>query len=132
MEEFYVQIRHAHIGAVILSGVLFALRAGSFNLFGASWPKQLPARLASWTIDTTLLTAALILMTIVQQYPFVDAWLTVKVLLLVVYIGLGAMAFSSKRSRRQRIGFLVAALLVFLFIVTVARAHDPLGLFAAL
>ena len=132
MEEFYLQIRHAHIGAVIASGVLFALRGGAFNLLGAAWPNALPVRILSWTIDTVLLTAALILMTIVAQYPFVDAWLTVKVLLLVVYIGLGAMAFSARRSRGTRLGFYAAALTVFLFIVTVARAHHPLGLLSGL
>jgi len=132
VEEFYLQARHVHIGAVIASGLLFALRGGAFNLFGTAWPKALPVRILSWTIDSVLLTAALILMTIVRQYPFVDGWLTVKVLLLVVYIGLGAMAFSVKRSRGQRIGFYAAALAVFLFIVTVARAHHPLGLLASL
>ncbi len=132
MEEFYIQIRTVHICAVTASGLLFALRGGAFTLLGAGWPKALPVRLLSWTIDTTLLTAALMLMTIVRQYPFVDPWLTVKVCLLVVYIGLGTQAFSLGRSRGARIGFWFAALLVFGFIVTVARAHDPLGLFAGL
>jgi uncharacterized membrane protein SirB2 len=130
MEEFYLQIRTVHIWAVTASGLLFALRGGAFNLLGAAWPKALPVRLLSWTIDTILLTAALMLMTIVRQYPFVDAWLTVKVTLLVVYIALGALAFAAARPRRVRIAFWLAALLVFGFIVTVARAHDPLGLFA--
>ena len=43
-----------------------------------------PVKLTSYTIDTVLLTAALMLMTVVQQYPFIDAWLTVKVVLLFV------------------------------------------------
>jgi uncharacterized membrane protein SirB2 len=132
MEEFYPQIRTVHIWAVTASGLLFALRGGAFNLLGATWPKAFPVRLLSWTIDTTLLTAALMLMTIVRQYPFVDHWLTVKVVLLVVYIGLGTQAFAVRRPPRARIAFWVAALLVFGFIVTVARAHDPLGLFAGL
>lgn len=130
MEEFYPQIRGVHMWAVGASGALFALRGGAFNLMGAAWPKALPVRLLSWTIDTTLLTAALILMTIVRQYPFVDAWLTVKVLLLVVYIGLGTLAFSASRPRATRLAFWIAALAVFAFIVTVARAHHPLGLFS--
>lgn len=130
MEEFYPQIRGVHMWAVGASGLLFALRGGAFNILGAAWPKALPARLLSWTIDTTLLTAALILMTIVRQYPFIDAWLTVKVLLLVVYIGLGALALSAARPRRTRIGFWIAALAVYGFIVTVARAHHPLGVFS--
>lgn len=132
MEEFYPQIRTVHIWAVSASGLLFALRGGAFTLLGAGWPKALPVRLLSWTVDTILLTAALMLMTVVRQYPFVDHWLTVKVTLLVVYIGLGTQAFSMARSRRARIGFWVAALMVFGFIVTVARAHNPLGLFAGI
>ena len=130
MEEFYLQIRTVHIWAVTASGLLFALRGGAFNLLNATWPRALPTRLLSWTIDTTLLTAALMLMTVVRQYPFVDHWLTVKVVLLLVYIGLGTQAFACGRSRRMRIAFWVAALLLFAFIVTVARAHHPLGFFA--
>ena len=130
MEAFYLEIRTVHIWSVIASGALFALRGGAFNLLGATWPKALPARLLSWTIDTTLLTAALILMTIVRQYPFVDHWLTVKVTLLVVYIGLGTQAFAMRRPKAVRIGFWIAALMVFGFIVTVARAHHPLGFLA--
>ena len=132
MEAFYPQIRNVHIWAVTASGLLFALRCGGFNLLGARWPKALPVRLLSWSIDTVLLTAALMLMTVVGQYPFVDPWLTTKVLLLVVYIGLGTLAFAAGRSRRMRIGFSIAALTVFGFIVTVARAHHPLGLFSAM
>lgn len=132
MEELYPQIRAVHIGAVIASGALFALRGGALNLFAAAWPKGRPARILSWTIDSVLLAAALTLMTIVRQYPLLDAWLTVKVVLLLVYIGLGTQAFSLKRPRTARIGFWLAALAVFGFIVTVARAHHPLGAFAGL
>ena len=79
-----------------------------------------------------LLTAALMLTTIVHQYPFVQAWLTVKVLLLVVYIVLGTIALKRGRSPRERALAYVAALTVFAFIVSVARAHDPLGALAGL
>ena len=130
MEAFYIEIRTVHIWAVAASGLLFALRCGAFNLLGATWPRALPARLLSWTIDTILLTAALMLMTVVGQYPFADPWLTVKVLLLAVYIGLGTLAFAAARSRPMQIGASIAALMVFGFIVTVARAHHPLGLFS--
>lgn len=130
MEAFYPQIKAVHIWSVAASGSLFFLRGAALNLFGAGWVKALPVRILSWTIDTVLLTAALMLLTIVQQYPFVHAWLTVKVLLLVVYIGLGTVALRPQRPRRVRIVFWIAALAVFGFIVTVARAHNPLGIFA--
>ena len=126
MEDFYLEIRGIHIASVIVSGSLFLLRAVGHNLLGARWPMAFPLRTIVWTVDTTLLTAALMLMTIVQQYPFVHDWLTVKVLLLVVYIVLGWWAFRAEQ-RKVRIASTVAAIAVFLFIVTVARAHDPLG-----
>lgn len=132
MEDLYLPVRAVHICAVTASGLLFAVRGGAFNLFGASWPRAFPIRLVSWIIDTILLGAALTLTVLVRQFPFVDHWLTVKVTLLVVYIGLGAQAFAAARSQRMRIGFWLAALAVFGFIVTVARAHHPLGFFAGI
>ena len=132
MEEFYSQIKAVHIGSVAASGILFLARGVALNLFGATWTRILPLRILSWTIDTVLLTAAVLLTTIVRQYPFVDAWLTVKVLLLVVYIGLGTVALRPRFERRTRMIFLVLAMVVFGFIVTVARTHNPLGLLAAM
>jgi uncharacterized membrane protein SirB2 len=126
--EFYPDIRWVHICAVIASGSLFALR-GAGVLAGARWPMWAPLRYLTYTVDTVLLTAALMLATILHQYPFVHAWLTVKVCLLVVYIVLGSLALKRARTRRARAIYYVAALGVFLFIVSVARAHHPLGIF---
>ena len=130
MEAFYLDIRGIHIGAVILSGSLFLIRVVGHNLLEAQWPMASPLRFLVWSVDTILLTAALMLMTIVQQFPFVDAWLTVKVLLLVAYIVIGWWAFRAGR-KPVRIACSVAALAIFAFIITVARAHDPLGVFAS-
>lgn len=114
---------------MISSGVLFALRGGGV-LAGAHWPMFAPLRYLTYTVDTVLLTAALMLATLLHQYPFVHAWLTVKVLLLVVYIVLGTFALKRGRSRAMRAGCFAAALLVYLFIASVARTHQPLGIFA--
>jgi uncharacterized membrane protein SirB2 len=126
MIEFYPEIRLVHIIAVLASGGLFLMR-GLAHFAGVRWAMTAPLRYLSYTIDTVLLTAALMLMTIVQQYPFVHAWLTVKVLLLLVYIGLGILAFWKGPTRAARIGCWLAALAVYAFIYSVARAHDPLG-----
>lgn len=129
MIEFYPEIRAVHVAAVYISGSLFLLR-GLAMIVGQGWARAAPLRYLSYTVDTVLLTAALMLMTIVQQYPFVHAWLTVKVLLLVVYIVLGVLALRAKTVKRRRILYWIAALTVFGFIVTIARAHHPLGIFA--
>jgi uncharacterized membrane protein SirB2 len=127
MIEFYPQIKWVHICAVIVSGTLFTLR-GAGVLAGARWPMWAPLRYLTYTVDTALLTAALMLLSILHQYPFVQSWLTVKVCLLVVYIGLGTFALKRAGTRRARAWFYVAALAVYLFIVSVARAHHPLGI----
>jgi uncharacterized membrane protein SirB2 len=132
MIEFYPEIRLVHIWAVSMSGTLFALRGLALVVAGAGWPKAMPVRLLAYSIDTTLLTAALMLMTLVGQYPFVDGWLTVKVLMLVLYIGLGTMAFRQDRTKTARVGFFAAALAVYGFIISVALAHHPLGIFNGL
>lgn len=132
MEAFYLEIRQVHIAAVSLSGGLFVIRALAGNLFGATWTMAAPIRYLSYTIDSVLLTAALMLMTIVRQFPFIDAWLTVKVLLLVLYIGLGSYALKRAKSRGARLAFSAGAIGVFGFIVGVARTHNPLGFLSLL
>ena len=89
-----------------------------------------PLRYLSYTIDTALLTAALMLADVLHQYPFVHAWLTVKVLLLVVYVVLGSHALKRGANRVVRACSFAAALLVYGFIISIARAHDPRGVFA--
>ena len=67
------------------------------------------------------------LATILRQYPFVQDWVTAKVVLLVVYIVLGSFALKRGRTRAVRASCFVAALAVYLAIVSIARAHHPLG-----
>jgi uncharacterized membrane protein SirB2 len=129
MDAFYLEIRTVHVAAVLTSGGLFLIRALAWNVAGARWAMAGPLRCLSWTVDTVLLTAALMLMTIIHQDPLRHAWLTVKITLLVVYIVLGYFALRTE-SRERRWSCLIGAVLVFGYIYTVARAHHPLGLLA--
>lgn len=126
MIDFYPEIRLTHIVAVLASGGLFAIRGLAMNL-GARWAMLAPLRYLSYAIDTVLLTAALMLATILHQYPFVHGWLTVKVLMLVAYIGLGTFALKRGRTATTRWSCYLGALVVYAFIISVARAHHPLG-----
>ena len=128
MSAFYLQIRLAHVILVCCSGGLFALR-GTVALAGAPWANHLALRWLAYTIDTCLLTAALMLVSIIHQYPFVDAWLTTKVVLLVPYVLLGSYALHGARSPTGRAAALAAALLVYLYIAGVAYWHDPASVF---
>ena len=129
--EFYPHIKWVHVAAVLASGALFMLRGLALHT-GARWPMATPLRYLSYTIDTVLLTAALMLTAILHQYPFVNGWLTVKVVLLVLYVVLGSYALKRGRTRAVRIACWLAALAVYGLIISVARAHHPLGFLAGL
>ena len=126
MIEFYLQIRAVHIVAVIASGALFALR-GAGVLSGARWPMAAPLRALSYSIDSVLLTAALMLIAVLPATVFANHWLTVKLALLVLYIVLGSLALKRGRSARMRGVCYVAALALFAAVVGIARTHQPLG-----
>lgn len=132
MIELYPEIRLVHIATVLASGGLFLLRGILLFTGQRRLAMAAPVRYLSYTIDTVLLIAALMLVTIINQYPFVHGWLTVKVVLLVVYIALGFFAFHGGRRHALRFGCWFAALAVYTFIYSVARAHHPAGLFSQL
>ena len=126
MIEFYPQIKAVHVASVIASGSWFALR-GFGVLLGGRWPMALPARWASYAIDTTLLTAALMLLTILPGAMFANGWLATKLTLLVAYVVLGSFALKRARSPRSRVAFYIAAVATYGFMFTIARSHHPLG-----
>jgi uncharacterized membrane protein SirB2 len=131
MIEFYPQIKLVHIAAVLASGGLFLIRGLAVQL-GAGWGMAAPMRYLSYSIDTVLLTAALMLATMLHFYPFVHPWLTVKVALLVVYVVLGSIALKRGRTSRARAVCWVMALLVYGTMISVARTHHPLGFLSRL
>ena len=128
MIEFYPQIKLVHISAVMLSGSFFALRGLSL-LAGLQWPRHALPRYLSYTIDTVLLTAALMLLTILPRELYANGWLLVKLCLVVAYVVLGILAFRPQRRARTRALLIAAAGLCFLQVYCIARTHHPLGAF---
>jgi len=129
MLQFYPEIKLVHIAAVLASGALFFVRGLALYL-GGHWAMAAPLRYLSYTIDTVLLTAALMLATMLHQYPFVHGWLSMKVVLLVIYVVLGSYALKRGQTARVRVLCWLAALGVYAFIISVARAHHWAGIFA--
>ena len=76
-------------------------------------------------IDTILLVSAIALTLRISQYPFVDNWLTAKVLALILYIALGMVALTYGRTKSIRVTAWLGALLCFGYIVSVAVSRNP-------
>ncbi len=86
-------------------------------------------RIAPHLIDTLLLASALTMVFWSGQYPFVQSWLSAKVIALLLYIGLGTIALKRGKTRALRLSAFIAALAVFAYIVAVALTRQawPLG-----
>ncbi|MCC7463112.1 MAG: SirB2 family protein [Gammaproteobacteria bacterium] len=125
----YFALRDLHIACVALSGALFLLR-GLLRLVDHPIVNRLWMRVLSWVIDTALLGVGVLLMVALRMYPPAQVWLTVKLVLVVAYILLGYAALKRARTRRGRALALLAALLVFTYIIGVALRHHPAGWFA--
>ena len=120
----YGILKAVHVGAVGASFFLFFLR----GLWMMAAPEKLAARwvrVVPHVIDTVLLVSAIALAAMTAQYPFVQPWLTAKVLALPVYIVLGTVAIRRGGTRRARIVAWLLALGVFGYMVAVARARVP-------
>ena len=115
----YTALKHIHVGAVIISFVLFFLR-GVWMLRDSQQLRQRWVKIFPHVIDSVLLISALWLAVLIHQYPFVHAWLTAKVVGLILYIILGMLALRWGRTKRIRAIAWCSALLVFIGIVTVA------------
>jgi len=76
--------------------------------------------------DTLLLVSAISLAVLMGLSPGAHPWLMTKILALFVYIGLGVLAFRHPRKPVRTLAWL-AALAVFMFIVSVAFSKQPLG-----
>lgn len=131
MIEFYSPTKLAHVTAVLCSGGLFFIR-GLMVLDNRTAAMAAPVRYLSYSIDTVLLAAALLLVAMLPSGVFANGWLLAKLMLLVVYIVLGSFALKRARDKKSQAGFFVAAVSVYAFMYSVARAHHPLGIFHTL
>ncbi len=121
----YALLKAVHVTCV---GVTLALFFGRGLLMLADSPLlgTRLLRVAPHVVDTLLLASAIWMAVASRQYPFVEGWLTAKVIALLAYIGLGTIALSRGRTKRARAIAWLLALAVFGYIVGVALARDPL------
>ena len=124
----YLALKHLHVTCVVLSGLGFSLR-GYWMLIGSARLHSRLARILPHVIDSTLLGSALTMAWLSGQYPFVQPWLTAKFFGLLAYIVLGAIALKRGRTPAIRARALVAALLAYGYIVSVALTRQPLPFF---
>ena len=127
----YLLLKQLHIACAALSIAGFAAR-GVLMLRESHLLQARFVRTAPHVVDSALLASAIALAWMSGQYPFAQSWLTAKVLALIVYIVLGAIALKPARSATVRRAAFALALATVLYIVSVALTRDPWGYFRPL
>lgn len=121
----YLLLKHFHMACAALTGGFFLLRGG-WMLAGSPMLQRGWVKRGPHLVDTLLLASAIGLAVWSHQYPGAMPWLTAKIVALVAYIVLGAVALKYGRSKPQRAVAFAAALVCFGYIVAVARTKNPL------
>lgn len=117
---------HVTCALLSISGYLFrgVLMLRDSPLLNARLVRTVPH-----VVDTVLLLSAIGLALRIHQYPFVQGWLTAKVIALIAYIVVGAIGLRYGRTKRVRVVAWIAAIVIFAYIVGVALTRSPsLGL----
>ena len=127
----YLLIKDLHMSMAYLSISLFILRSilsvSESTLIHCKLIKILPH-----IIDILLLIFAIWLMITIKQYPFVDPWLTAKLIALFIYIGVGSIAIKRGKSALIRLWASIFAVLIFTYIIGVAKTHNIISWLAML
>ena len=120
----YAALKMIHITSVAISYLLFSLRSvwmmRESTALQQRWVKIMPHM-----VDTVLLASAIALAIMLHQDPIHNSWLSAKIVGLLLYIGFGMVALRFGRTRKARISALIAAQIVFLYIVLVALTKNP-------
>lgn len=122
-------IKLIHVTCVVLSFAGFFIRGlwmlRESNLLKQRWVKIMPQ-----VVDTLLLVSAILLAVQMRFSPLEQPWLMAKIIGLLIYIALGLVALRFGRSRPIRLSAWIMAMLIFLYIVSVATSKSVLGFIA--
>jgi uncharacterized membrane protein SirB2 len=121
----FLVIKSIHLLTVALTITGFVVR-GIWMIQGSPLLEMRAVRTFPHVNDTLLLISALWTAAMVGQYPFVNGWLTAKVIGAVAYILLGAVALTYGPTRQIRVLAFIGSLLCFAYVVTVAITKNPL------
>ena len=123
----YLLLKYLHVTCVVLSISGFLVR-GVWMMQESPWLQKKWVRVVPHFIDTILLGSAILLAMKIQQYPFVQGWLTAKVLALLAYIIIGAIGLKYGSTKKIRVSAWLVAIAIFVYIVLVALTHQVLPL----
>lgn len=121
----YEVFKHIHLTTIVLSVVSLLLRyllnVMQSPMLQKKWLKILPH-----IVDSVLLASAVSLCVLLEQYPFVDGWVTEKLLALVMYVFMASLALKLGKTPFIRGMGLVGALSWITYAGIIAVSKQPI------
>lgn len=122
----YLLLKQAHMSLALLSIAGFIVR-WCWRMLQSRLATTKIARIVPHVVDTLFLGTAVLLGSMIGDRVLSAAWFGAKITGLVLYILLGMIAMHTAPSVRRSLPAFIAAVLVFAWIVSVARTKMPLG-----
>lgn len=119
----YETLKTLHIATAFLSIAGFILR-GFWMLQDSPRLQAKPVKILPHVIDTALLASAIALAVMTSLNPLAHAWLSAKIVALLLYIGLGVIALKRGKTREIRFAAFLVAIAVFAYMVQTALTHS--------
>ncbi len=122
----YATLKTVHVACAVLSIGGFLAR-WALMIEGSAVLRTRLVRIVPHVIDTVLLASALAMVWLLRVNPLLEPWLAAKIIALVAYILLGAVALRRGRTLAVRVAAGVAAIATVAFIVSVALTKSAWG-----
>lgn len=121
----YPFLLKAHLLLLVVSLLSFALRTfwaikGSDKIYNEMLLK------IHQVLNVVLILSGFALCVAIGQYPFVDAWVTEKFILLFVYVAFAMLAFKPEMNLKIRKVFITMTLVFFVTIFYIGKAKVSL------
>lgn len=113
-----------HVSCACLSITGFTLR-GVWMLMGSNLFQHKLTKIIPHVVDSLLLFSAIAMLVSWKLNPLEHYWVLAKILALLVYIGLGMVAFRFGKNKKQKTLAWLAALLMAAYIVQTAFTKNP-------
>ncbi|CAN7484467.1 SirB2 family protein [Pseudoxanthomonas sp. LjRoot143] len=126
MIHYYLQIKSAHVFLGITVALVFVATFIAASLPALSAART-PIKYVSWTADIALLTAAMMLLTILPGEMYANGWLIAKLLALAGFVVCRHFMGKEHALTVPRWTWFLVGLLLLAYAYTVAREHHPLG-----
>lgn len=121
----YPLLLKAHLALLLISLLSFALRTFWAIKGSAAINNEIYFKIHK-LLNIILILSGFALCFAIDQYPFIDAWLTEKLILLFAYVGFAMLAFKPQMNLKVRQFCIAVTMLFFVTIFYIAKTKVAL------